>query len=202
MVKKNDPKSLAGFINCLSILENDAFLLYTNLADKVEPPLVKSLLLHIAIDSHKHSIALKGVSDSIGKSEGKPKECEKKVGEAWRVIKTLNREISKKENISGAELSQLSEKLAILESIIGEEYYMFVQLKTLTQMMKEINQIYSVDLSSLRSIFTRIIQDEETHRVLLEKIKGLVERKEKADSAPAVKYQHPDAWNTPMPPTA
>ncbi len=202
MAKNKDPKTIASFINCLSILENNAFQLYTNLADKVELPLVKSFLLHIAIDSHKHSTAFKSVSESIGKPEGKPKNCEKKVGEVWRVIDALSKEISKKEKISVSELPQLSEKLAILESIMGEEYYMFLQLKTLQQLMKEINQIYNVNLSSLSSIFTRIIQDEETHRVLLEKIKGLIESKEKTDSAPVVKYQHPDSWNTPLPPTS
>ena len=34
----------------------------------------------------------------------------------------------------------MSRKLAFLESIMGEEYYMFVQMKTLEIMVKEINQ--------------------------------------------------------------
>lgn len=202
MTRNNDPKTLANFINCLSILENNTFLLYTELAEKAELPLIKSILIHIAIDSHKHSMALKDVAEKIGKPDEKPKNCEKKIGEAWRTIDKLSKEISNKEIISREELSYLTERLAILESILGEEYYMFVQLKTLQLMVKEINQIYSVDISSLGNIFTRIIQDEETHRVLIERIKKLAERKEKADKGPVVKYQHPDSWNTPLPPTS
>jgi rubrerythrin len=199
MTKNNGPKTLASFINCLSILENNAFILYKHLADKVEAPLVKSFLLQIATDSQKHSIALKGVGESIAKPKGKPKACEKKIGETWLVIDSLLREIEKKERIPDGDLPQLAEKLAVLENIMGEEYYQFVQLKTLEVMMKEINQIYSIDLGSVKKIFLNIIRDEETHRELLEKIKGLIKIKEKVDTAPVVKYTNPDSWSRPMP---
>ena len=201
MPKNNDPKDFATYINCLSILENNAFLLYTALADKIDVPLAKSLLLTIASDSQKHSIVLKGVGESIAKPEGKPKDCEKKLGEAWRVIDTFYREIIKKEKITEYELPQLAEKLAVLESILGEEYYMFVQLKTLQLMMKEISQIYNIHLGELKGIFSSIINDEEHHRELLETIKGILERKKpkKKDNAPAVKYQNPDSWITSLP---
>jgi rubrerythrin len=202
LTEKNDPKTLASFINCLSLLENNAFLLYKQLADKVEVPLVKSFLLQIAIDSQKHSIALKGVSESIAKLKGKPKECRKKIGETWRVTKALLRESEKKERIPEGDLPQLAEKLSVMESIMGEEYYQFVQLKTLELMMKEINQIYNIDLSSVKKIFLNIIRDEETHRELLEKIKELIKRKEEIDATPVVKYRNPDSWSRPLPPTS
>ena len=100
------------------------------------------------------------------------------------------------------ELSQLSEKLAFFESILGEEYYMFVQMKTLQLMMKEINQIYNIELTSLRSLFTHIISDEEHHREMLDTIKSILERHHKADANPEVKYQNPDAWIKSLPPTS
>jgi rubrerythrin len=199
MTKNNNPETLAGLINCLSLLENNTFLLYKHLADKVEAPLVKSFLLQIATDSQKHSIALKGVSESIAKPKGKPRECEKKIGETWRVIDVILREIESKERIPEGDLPQLAEKLVVLESVMGEEYYQFVQLKTLELMMKEINQIYNIDLSSVKKIFLHIIQDEENHRELLEKIIKLFTPKEKMDSAPVVKYQNPDSWSRPLP---
>lgn len=113
-------------------------------------------------------------------------------------------EISRKNRIFGEDLAKLSEKLTVLESLLGEEYYMFLQMNTLQFMMKEINQIYSIDLGSVKKLFTNIIRDEETHRELLETIRGMIEKKEKAklDSAPAVCYQNPDSWNTPVPPTS
>ena len=85
-------------MNCLSILENDTFLLYKALSDKVEFPLVKSLKSSIAEDSLKHSTLLKGVLESIAKTREKPKDCEKKTGEAWRLLANFNKEIAAKKS--------------------------------------------------------------------------------------------------------
>jgi rubrerythrin len=202
LTKSNDPKVLVGFINCLSVLEENAFLLYKAFSDKIEIPLVKSLLLSIAEDSHKHSLLLKGVVNSMATKE-KPRDCAKKTGETWRIIDTFYKEISAKEKIAESELSQLSERLAYMESIMGEEYYIFVQLKTLQLMVNEINQLYSIDLGGLKDIFASIINDEEHHRQLLEQIKEIIDSRAKAvDNSPAVKYQNPDSWISSLPPTA
>ena len=76
---------------------------------------------------------------------------------------------------------------------------MFVHLKTLDLMMKEINQLYSIDLGSVKKLFLNIIRDEETHRELLKEVKMLIVPKDEIDSAPIVKYQNPDAWSRPIP---
>jgi len=204
MPRSNDPKTITGFINCLSVFESATSLLYKNLADKVEMPLVKSLLLEISLDSQKHSALLKGIGESLPKTKWKPKDCPKKIGEAWYVIESFSNEIAKKEKISEEELPRLSEKLVALESIMGEEYYVLVQLKTLQLMTQEINQLYNVNLESLKNIFTEIINEEEHHREVLETIKTLLDKKEqpKADNAPCVRYQHPDSWAQSPPSTS
>ena len=204
MTSSHDPKTITGFINCLSVFESAASLLYKNFADKVELPLVKSFLLEISCDSQKHSALLKGVGESLPKTNWKPKDCPKKIGEAWHVIDAFSNEIAKKEKITEEELPRLSEKLVVLESIMGEEYYVLVQLKTLQLMTQEINQLYNVNLESLKNIFTKIINEEEHHREILETIKTLLDKKEqpKADNAPSVRYQHPDSWTQPMPSTS
>jgi rubrerythrin len=178
MAKNNDPQALANRINCFSILENNVFELYANLAEKTEMPMVKSILVQIAIDSHKHSVALKGVAEKIGKPDKKPRSCERNLGETWSTIDKLSKEISNKERITREDWSYLLEKLGVLESVVGEEYHMLVELKTMQLMAKKINQIYNLDLSSFEDIFTRIIQEEETHRVLIEKIKGFIKRED------------------------
>ena len=190
MLKSNEPKSIASFLSCLSMLENNVALLYEALADKVELPLIKSLLSNIAIDSQKHSVTLKGISESIAKSEAKPKDCEKKMGEIWRVTSAFHKEIAKKEKITNEELPQLAERLTVLEGNFGEEYHVFVQLKTLEHMTKEIGQLYNVNLEQLKSIFSRIIDDEERHRELLDTIKKLISQREqeKISKNPLTKY--------------
>ncbi len=197
MTRKPLPTSSIASASCRTTL----FCYTKNIADKVEVPLVKSFLLQIAIDSQKHSILLRGVAESIAQPKGKPKNCEKKIGESWRIIDTILKEINGKAKIPSGDFPHLAEKLTILESVMGEEYYMFVQLKTLELMMKEITQIYNIDLGSVKKLFLNIIRDEETHRELLERIRTLITPKAETDSAPVVKYQNPDSWSRPLPST-
>jgi len=196
-------ESVADFLHCASILEERAYLLYKSLADKVNFPLINSLLLHIAFDSRKHSIILKGISESIGKPKKQPKDCEKKLffGGTWTIIEHLAAEIARRERIPREHISSLVEKLMLLESTVGEEYYILVQLKTLQYMTREIREIYNVDLEDLKDILEIIIRDEETHRELLSKMKKILVGKEKQteDIAPAFKYQNPNAWSRAMP---
>jgi rubrerythrin len=76
---------------------------------------------------------------------------------------------------------------------MGEEYYVFVQLKTLELMMKEINQLCKIDLGSVKKLFLNIIRDQETHRQLFKKNKKIITPRQKIYGTPDVKYQNPDA---------
>lgn len=67
---KEKRRALADHLRCVGLLEEKAHLLYRNLADKVDLPFVRSLLLHIAYDSQKHSAILGGIADTIAESEG------------------------------------------------------------------------------------------------------------------------------------
>ncbi len=58
--------------------------------------------------------------------------------ELWRIIEAVLRETRDESKIPSGALPKLGEKLTVLERIMGEEYYMFVQLKTLKLMVKEI----------------------------------------------------------------
>ena len=197
-----NPEELAKYINCLSILEENTALLYNNLSERVETPLTKSLLLSISKDSSKHSILLKGIADSISDSKQKPKDCAKKLGKVWSIVTIYLNEVDKKEKIGKLGFSELLPKLTALESSLGEEYYIFVQMKTLQLMVKEINQLYGIDLEKIKEVFESIIRDEEHHREILAAIKDIVSKKlTKKDDTPKVKYQNPDSWIQPLPPT-
>jgi rubrerythrin len=200
---KLKPESIADFLRCASILEERAYLLYKSLANKVNLPLINSLMLHIAFDSRKHSVLLKGISESIAKPRKQPKDCEKKLflGRTWTIIEHLAGEITRKERIPRKHMSSLVEKLMLLERTVGEEYYILVQLKTLRYMTREIREIYNVDIEDLKDILETIIRDEEIHRELLSKMKKILAGEEKQidDIAPAVKYNNPNAWSRAMP---
>ncbi len=199
MTKETDHQAIGKLISCLSLLEEKTHVLYRTLAENIDLPIVRSLMLMIARDSQKHSTALKNIGEAISPKGVKVEDCEKNIGVSWHSIEALQSEISRKGKLTEGDLAGLSERLVVLESVVGEEYYVFVQLKTLQLMAKEINQNYDVDVESLKSIFTGIINDEEHHRGLIEKIKGILENrvKPKTLSAPDVRYQNPDAWIRP-----
>ena len=191
----DNPKIIAKYIHCLSILEDNTALLYNNLSCRVEIPLVKSLLLSISKDSSKHSALLKGIANSMSDSKQNPKECIKNLGKVWSTISDYLSEVKRKEKMNKLSFSELLPTLNALESSLGEEYYIFVQLKTLQLMGEEINQIYSVNLDKIKNVFEGIIRDEDRHREILATIKDIIEENsEEHDNTPKVKYQNPDAW--------
>lgn len=203
MVSEGKAKDLASFLSCLSILESNVSLLYKELSDKVEMELPKSLLLTLSTDSQKHSIILKGVSRSIFQVKVKPKDCQKRLGDVWRANETFYQELSSKQKMGREELQQLAERLVVLESALGEEYYVFVQLQTLKLLAKEIQQLYNVDIDDVRSIFESIIRDEEHHREILARIRKILVRNENTvlSNTPFVKYQTPNLWTRSLPST-
>lgn len=199
VVKK--PEGIVGFLKCSSLLEQETYQLYQSLAGKVDIPLIKSMLQHIAYDSQKHSAILNGMFESLGGSKINPKDCQKRTGLTWRTIEDLKREISSEKNIPKETLPSLAKKLEVLESNFGEEYFVLVQMKTLEYMTKEINEIYNVQLKDMKEIFEVIIRDEGTHKELLSKMQRFLTKDEKKteDTKPGFKYQNPDAWSKPHP---
>jgi rubrerythrin len=89
----------------------------------------------------------------------------------------------------------------LLESMVAEEYYILVQLKTLQYMTEEIRETYNMNIKDLKDILATIIRDEETHRKLLAKMKKILVGKEEQteDLSPTFKYKNPNAWSRVMP---
>lgn len=197
----SDPETFAKYIDCLSTLETKTSSLYEALSQKAELPIVKTLFRNIAQDSAKHSTLLKGIGESIAKVKENPKECAKKLGVVWQTIDSLQKKVTERKKISNSEFSQFLEELTLLESSVGEEYYILVQMKTLQLLGKEIERSYHIDLGHLKRLFESIIRDEEHHRELLETIEEHIAANiEKPDEgAPMVRYQNPDAWSQATP---
>ena len=169
----NDPEVMSNYLHCLSFLEENISILYGNLSEIVEMPLIKSLFLSISKDSSKHSALLKGIVDSFSDSKKEPKDCAKKLGDVWSLVSKCLDKVSGKE-IAKLSFSELFLMLSNLESSIGEEYYIFVQMKTLQLMVKDINQLYNINLDSIKKVFERIIREEEHHREILATIKDII----------------------------
>jgi hypothetical protein len=134
-------------------------------------------------NTQKHAIILKGVSESLEQIKGTQKECSKNNPTLQTIINLL-RKVSKMERFAPEDLRTLSEILFTLESTMGEEYQSLVQMKTLERMTKILNEEYSIDLTKVKSIFLKIITDEERHIEILETIKQLTAEKKQDGNMP------------------
>lgn len=178
MFPYKDEKDIAKLLLCSSILEEKVFEIYKRLSEKVRHPLVKALFAYIAYDSRKHSVFLKGIDDSITRLEITVETCVEEgiLGdEIWKTVKDVSEEISKEETLDDNKVIILIDRLTDFESVISEEYFILVQLKTLEFIAEEIHQRYDVDLESWKDIFERIIKDEESHREILLRVKNLMQ---------------------------
>ena len=172
-----DEKDVARFLYCLSILEQNVFQFYKCLHEKVEHPLVKSLLLYVAYDSQKHSVILSELGENTANLEWKVGDCERELGVVWKTVVSLSKEISKEENFDDKKLLSLVNRLTDFENVIGEEYVTLVQLKHLEFIVKEMPKIHGIDLDILKVIFEKITEDEEGHKELLVLVKGFLQEK-------------------------
>jgi hypothetical protein len=177
MNNRNDARELSGHIFCLSLFESNTAKLYQIIAEKIEMPIVKSLLLEVSHDSQKHAALLKGIYDSMPESNWNTKQCSKKIGQGWSIVEKLSNQIAQIGTVSVEYLTEFSEKLSILEKVMGEEYNVLVQMKTLEMMAKEIRRIYGIDIAAINGIIRAIIDDETHHLEILATIRDLFQQK-------------------------
>jgi rubrerythrin len=199
MPEIRDAKTLANYFECLSIFENETYLLYQNLSEKTDTPQIKNLLETIAKDSQRHSKLINDIAKSISETQLKPKDCSKNLGPVWKATENFRKEIAAKQKITEAEYPEMIQKLNVLESSFGEEYFILTQMKTMKYLAKEINESYKVDVDKTQKIFEAISLDEDHHREILAEIKEQNEAKQAKNNDPAVKFQNPDAWFKPLP---
>lgn len=168
--------------------------MFGRISEKVELPRVKFSLLYLAYDGLKNSVILGELSKNFSVSEVKAKDYEKILGEVWKMVGGLSKDILKMEKITEENLLSLANKLIVIYTLT------LVQLKTLRFMSKEISEAYNVDLEVLEGILELVIEDEETDAQVLMGIKDLFVEKPRVtvDRTPAVKYTNPDMWFEPV----
>jgi rubrerythrin len=169
-----DVETIAKFLYCSSVVEEKVADAYKSLAERVEDPMVKSLLLYVSTDSLKHSIILKAMGNGLIENlKLKAEDCENVLGETWRKLTMLaEEEVLKEEKVGSAELSSLVDKMAELESFVGEEYLTTLHLKIVSLMAEELK----VNLGDLKGLLEWIVEDEERHEKILTMLRNMVSK--------------------------
>jgi hypothetical protein len=176
----------ALFLRGSSFLEEQLFQLYQNLAQKTEYADIRYMLVGLAYDSLKHSKILAEIGKHLVKL--------KTVPQLSQIVDELSREVSEKEKMNAEELSSFVKRAADLEDLLSEKYMALLALKNLRYVVGKLSKMTPVDVRALRSVFSGVVKDKETHRNLLVEFQYFVlaKKSEKAiDKAPFVKYYNP-----------
>jgi len=184
-----DEKAVAKFLFCLGMLEGRTFQLYGRISEKVRWPRVKFSLLYMAYDCLKHFVILDELSKNFSRSQVKTEDYRRVLGDVWKTVTSLSKEILKMERIEEEEFLSLSDKLISIYAVAH------VELKTLRFMTEEISEAYNVDMENVKDILELLISDEEIDTQVLLALKDrLAGNLTVADNTPAVKYTTPDKW--------
>jgi rubrerythrin len=178
----------------LALVEKELYQLYTTLSEKVEDLSAKTLFSYIATDSLKHSTILSAIIDEVDGSKARELDCEMNIIYNKELIKTLSKDIAKKERISREELISLIDTLAGFENLLFNEYKKAFHLEYRGFSKNEPDKNDETDLN----ILTLIVGDEERHQRILSAIVTLCDKKLSfKQDAPIVKYHNPDSWYVP-----
>lgn len=178
----------------IGLVERELYQLYSNLSEKVEDLAAKSLFSYIATDSLKHSTILVTIIEEAGGSKVKEQDCDPTISYNIDLIKTLSKEVPKRQIIDREELISLIDTLVNFEILLYDEYSKAFCLETTRLMETERNKTEESDLN----IFNLIINDETLHKRILSSIVNSCDKKlDFRNNAPIVKYQRPDSWYIP-----
>jgi rubrerythrin len=195
--KKTCSDDLGSLLYCLGMLERKNGQLFEEFANKTVLSDIKGPLLKISQDNKEHADDLIKISDKIGHSKVKQKDCEKKMGPVCELTDSILKQVMNKEKITSEELSNF---LAILENSGGTVNFLHVQAATFLHMSKEISQLYNMDLTEFDEQLMDVARLVEEHIELLEGIKEKIAQntpKKNGMHHPLIKYQTPDAWYSP-----
>ncbi len=152
------------------MVENNDSVLYTALADRLSPASAKSILMSIATNHREHSEILKAAGKDSETARVQAGKSEKEFAGVFGLAYDIYKKIIDEEQISKEELSDIADKLFILESALAEKY-VSVQSKAFK------SQTNGTTFASLGKTFTEMIRDSKHHRKLLTTFKMIVEAK-------------------------
>ena len=151
----------------------------------------------IASDNKIHAKILEDISQKIGDSEIKTKDCKKRLNVVCKTTETVLEQVINKKEIT---VEELSDYLNLLENSGGATQYMLIQAETFLFLSNQISRLYGMDFLEVNNLLNLLAKDIEEHIHILENIKDIISHMQKKNQVqhPMFMYQNPDAWITPI----
>lgn len=184
-------EKLPAFLYALGTLEDKSFELYRTLSKMVRNPRISALLLYIASDSLKHAMLIKTIGGDLSTLDLNDKECEKVIGDGWKTLQNISKEIYKVKTLDQEKLPP------IIDNLMRVYAFTLIQFKTLQFMAETISNLYGIDLKDIKGILELTVIDEENDTQILSELKALSSKKVESENpnSPNLRYQNPDRWH-------
>ena len=190
-------KKSARYLSGCQILEEEGYLLYSNVIKKMNHPELNSIIIALEQDNLKHSKIIHQLLMPTSITVLELKKCDGDIVKVWKKMHDCLGGLSVVEYISDDRIPDFLKSLASLENCIYEVYSFFVKSEMLKNFVKGISHFVPITMENLTYIINLMMEDNLKHRqMLLEDVYFFEENKLKntQNRAPFVKYQNPDAW--------
>lgn len=184
------------YLKQCSNIENETFKLCETLSKKMNQP-ESSFVLGIAYDSQKNAKIIQGILDRLDMSELENKNPRKELLELADDIITLEKTISKINNLEYLTACEMIKKSVSLEVLLVKVYTNYLESNSARTIVDELSKTQIIDLDSFKKVFEYFVEEKGRHRQTLVETMYVLEAKEtetRRQITPLVKYQNPDQW--------
>ncbi len=184
------------YLKQCSNIENETLKLCETLSKKMNQP-ESSFVLGIAYDSQKSAKIIQGILDRLDLPEIESKNFRKELSDLTIDIMTLEKTISKINNLEYLTAYDILKKLTNLEVLLTKVYANYLASNSARTIVDELSNTEIIDLESFKKVFEYIIEEKGRHRQTLVETMCVLEAKKietRRQITPVVKYQNPDQW--------
>ena len=148
-------ESIQYLKNCCFV-ENESFKLYETLSKKINQP-ESSFIMGIGYDSLKNSRLIQGILDSLDVSEQENKNMVKDLSELAAEITSLQRKISKINNLEYLVSCEMLKEAINLEALLSEVYMNYLKSSSVKIVVDELSKVGLMNLDNFKKVFELFI---------------------------------------------
>jgi hypothetical protein len=184
------------YLKHCSLIENQAFKLYETLSKKINQP-ESSFILAIAHDCLKNTKIIQGILDCFELTELENKNDRKDLSELAEEIMTLEKRITKINNLDYLISCEILKESINLEVLLAKVYTNYLKSTSPKILTDELSKTVIVSLTNFKKIIEYFVEEKGKHREIIVETMYQLEAEETETHrqiTPLIKYQNPDAW--------
>lgn len=169
-----DSSTLSEVLRCVEEFEKLTGSLYEALSERARDRFLSMIFKWVSAESFNHAMFMRNLLDFLDVPRSEP-DCSLVIGEPWRTVSELLKEISEARLIDLKVISNMLPNMLELEGFVGEETYNKLLYPALNNLLNNIiskpGEERKAELVS--SILREVIIEEEYHEKLIKLVSEL-----------------------------